>query len=171
MVMGTTEELPAALQDMKLTEAVKKTEKTVVKEREVAIEEQAAQTYEQLLPVWKRFVANSPKKALNRVVNAVFEFPLNEKSLKFQNGTEMQAFKIGSMLLDCKNIMVAEVMREKLKKEGDTNVRNEEQALGASGQSVEESGNGSSVDIATTSGESNTNGTSGGENSEGGSST
>lgn len=95
---------------------------TVVKAKEVPIEDQAAQTYEQLLPVWKRFVANSPKKALNRVVNAVFEFPLNEKQLKFQSGAEMQAFKIGSMLLDCKNIMVAEVMREKLKKEGETNV-------------------------------------------------
>lgn len=156
--------LDKALEDVKLTDVVKK---EVVKEREVPIEEQAAQTYEQLLPVWKRFSANSSKKALNRVVNAVFEFPLNEKSLKFQNGMEMQAFKIGSMLLDCKNIMVAEVMREKLKKEGDTNGRNEEQSLGASGESVEKSGDGSSVDLATSSGESDTNGSSGGENSPG----
>lgn len=82
-----------------------------------SFEDQAANTYHNLIPIWRRLSDSLSKKALIRVVDAVMEWPLQDKAPKFVDGKEMEAFKIGCTILDCKTIMISSVFEEKMRKE------------------------------------------------------
>jgi hypothetical protein len=82
----------------------------------VAPEDQAASTFHSMLPIWKRIRSTMSAKAKDRVMDAIIEWPLNEKIPKFQNKKEFELFKLGLTLLDCKSIMVSSVVQEKMKK-------------------------------------------------------
>lgn len=88
-----------------------------VEENKFSPEDNAAYTFDQLVPIWDRFVDNAPKKSLARVVKASMKWPLHDVP-KFQKN-ELEAFKILCTILDCKTIMVSSVLEERLKKESE----------------------------------------------------
>lgn len=89
----------------------------MAEEQKPSFEDQAASTFHNLIPIWGRLTDSLSKKALTRVVDAIMEWPLQEEVPKFQSGKEMEAFKIGCTILDCKTIMISSVMEEKIKRE------------------------------------------------------
>jgi hypothetical protein len=86
-------------------------------EKLFTVEDQAAKTYDSLVPVWDRFAENANKKSLIRVVKAATKWPLQDKVPKFQSKGEFEAFKVLCTILDCKTIMISSVLEERMKKQ------------------------------------------------------
>lgn len=84
---------------------------------QVPIEDQAAKTYDSLVPLWDRFARNTNKKSLIRVVSSAVKWPLQDKVPKFQTQVEFEAFKMLCTILDCKTIMISSVVEERMKKQ------------------------------------------------------
>ncbi len=87
----------------------------------LSIEDQAASTYSNLVPLWDRFAENANKKSLIRVVKAATKWPLQDEVPKFQTRTEFDAFKALCTILDCKTIMISTVLEERIKKQKEAN--------------------------------------------------
>lgn len=86
-----------------------------VKAVEPALEDQAAKTFSELIITWKRLRKALNLGAYHRVTTAILEFPLGDSYPKFQSDKELQAFKIGCTIIECKNFMISKVMEDKMK--------------------------------------------------------
>lgn len=86
-------------------------------DKKASFEDQAAKTYSELVPIWKRLRGTLSSKAKDRVMDAIMQWPLQDEAPKFQSGKEMELFKLGCTILDCKTIMVSAVFEERMKRE------------------------------------------------------
>ena len=73
----------------------------------------AANTYGVLQPRFEAYVNTLSKKQLKRLINALSQFPLNEKDFNHR-GSEKEAFLIGNRLLEAKYCMVMHTYLEEM---------------------------------------------------------
>ncbi len=77
-------------------------------------EEVAAQLFFLYQPKFKLLVNKLPLKALRRVINALIEYPLQDKDYKHQSEGEKNAFLIGDRLLEAKYLMIIHQMHDQI---------------------------------------------------------
>lgn len=88
-------------------------ENNKVEPNQVSVEDKAAFAFKNLMPIWKRSLRSLSKKASERVINSVIEFPLAELEPKFQNAKEQELFQIGITILEANKVMTEAVIRER----------------------------------------------------------
>lgn len=100
-------------------------------DKALSAEDEAANSFHTLLPAFKRQFRNLGGGAKDRVAEALIEFPLNERKLKFMNKNEEMVFNLAKHLLDCNMIIVNAVLNKRIEEqkttetEGEVNERKE----------------------------------------------
>lgn len=75
-----------------------------------------ARFFHMYLPVFKQKLSKLNKKGLQRVIERLVEWPLNEKELKWPFKEEKDAFLIGDRLLESKYAMFRYVINDEMQK-------------------------------------------------------
>lgn len=105
-------------------EVIEKTEEMNSKNN---AEDVAATFFYAYLPRFKGMVESMSSRMLKRLIIALVEVPLNEKTYDPKNQSEKDAFLIGDQLLQAKMSMIIHTLYEKMEQEKEkTNVGKEE---------------------------------------------
>ena len=71
-----------------------------------ATEDLAAEKFMKLLPVFKEHSAKLSNAQVRRVLNALLEYPFNDKPFTFKFKQEETVYDIGRMLQDCRYVLI-----------------------------------------------------------------
>lgn len=93
-----------------------KNESVIIETKKVSQTDKDMEVCAQMLtmytPLFKSKVAGLSNKALRRLINALIEYPLNEKEYNHREGAEQDAFTMGNQLLQAKFLLMTQTIAE-----------------------------------------------------------